>query len=51
MSKRRHASTLEAIFAQPVRATVRWSDIEALFESLDAEVTEGEGDVLAWLPR
>ena len=35
--------TLEAIFADPLRANVRWSDIEALFLALAAEVSEGRG--------
>jgi hypothetical protein len=41
MSK--HRSTLEAIFAEPVRANVLWSDVEALFRHLGAEVASGRG--------
>jgi hypothetical protein len=35
--------TLTAIFAEPVRANISWHDIESLFHSLGAEVTEGDG--------
>lgn len=43
MSRRKHATTLQAIFAQSVQASIRWSDIESLLESLGAEIEEGEG--------
>ena len=39
----RHASTLRAVFADPVRANVPWRDVEALFEALGAEIGEGSG--------
>lgn len=39
----KHRSTLEAIFADPVRAGIAWRDIEALLVSCGAEVTEGNG--------
>lgn len=35
--------TLEAVFADPVRANVRWKDVEALFVAMGAEVSEGAG--------
>lgn len=41
--KRKHQATLECIFARPVSANVRWSDIEALFQELGAEIDEREG--------
>lgn len=41
--KRKHQRTLELIFARPVSANVRWTDIEALFRSLGAEFDEREG--------
>jgi hypothetical protein len=41
--KRKHLSTLAQIFARPVSGTIRWSDIEALFVALGAEVSEREG--------
>lgn len=41
--KKRHLKTLELIFARPVSGSVKWSDIEALFMALDAEITEREG--------
>jgi len=43
MSKRKHAEILRDIFAHPVHADVRWSDIESLFEFLGAEIEEGKG--------
>ncbi|MEW6613263.1 MAG: type II toxin-antitoxin system HicA family toxin [Pseudomonadota bacterium] len=39
----RHQKTLQAIFDQPVRANVAWSDIEALLRACGAEITEGNG--------
>ena len=41
MSK--HEKTLIAIFADPVRSSIRWRDIEALFKSLGAAVEERAG--------
>jgi hypothetical protein len=40
---RKHLATLEAIFAAPVRASIAWSDIEALFRACGAEISEGSG--------
>lgn len=40
---KKHRKTLEAIFENPVRATIAWRDIEALFEVLGAEISEGSG--------
>ncbi|OYW40998.1 MAG: hypothetical protein B7Z42_02630 [Brevundimonas sp. 12-68-7] len=39
----RHSRTLVAIFAEPVRANVLWSDVEALFKAAGADVSEGRG--------
>jgi len=41
--KRKHQRTLEQIFARPVSANVRWTDIEVLFVELGGQVTEREG--------
>lgn len=41
MSK--HEKTLQAVFSDPVRANINWSDIEALFEANGAEISEGRG--------
>jgi len=41
MSK--HDKTLQAIFAEPVRAGINWFDIESLLGHLGAEITEGAG--------
>jgi hypothetical protein len=41
--KKRHRATLELIFARPVNGSIRWADLEALFASLGAEVSERDG--------
>ena len=40
---RKHQATLEAVFATPVRASITWADIEALFLACGAEMSEGSG--------
>jgi hypothetical protein len=40
---RKHQATLAAIFADPVRASIVWRDIEALLEACGAEISEGAG--------
>lgn len=39
----KHANTLETIFEEPVRSSVPWREVEALFIGLGAEVSEGSG--------
>jgi hypothetical protein len=39
----KHENTLKAIFADPVRASFNWSDIESLLKYLGAEISEGAG--------
>jgi len=39
----KHERTLQAVFEDPVRANIVWSEIEGLFIYLGAEVTEGSG--------
>jgi hypothetical protein len=39
----RHRKTLEAIFPEPVPATLEWARIAALFVALGARVIEGRG--------
>jgi predicted RNA binding protein YcfA (HicA-like mRNA interferase family) len=39
----KHRKTLRAIFENPVRSNVVWTDVEKLFEALGAEVSEGRG--------
>jgi hypothetical protein len=39
----RHCNTLQAIFADPVRANVPWAEIEALFIAAGASISEGRG--------
>jgi hypothetical protein len=39
----KHRTTLDAVFASPVRASIAWRDIEALFAACGAEISEGQG--------
>jgi hypothetical protein len=39
----RHRATLQAVFADPVRANVAWADVEALFIAAGASVSQGRG--------
>lgn len=39
----KHAKTLEAICANPVRSGIYWRDIVALFEAVGANVRQGQG--------
>lgn len=41
--KRKQEKTLNRIFSRPVSGSIRWTDIEALFAELGAEITEREG--------
>lgn len=41
--RKKHAETLKAIFHTPVLSSVKWSDVEALFISLGADLVEGAG--------
>lgn len=41
--QKRHKRTLAQIFARPVSGTIKWSEIEALFVELGAEISEREG--------
>jgi hypothetical protein len=40
---RKHRATLDAVFATPVRASIAWRDIEALFVACGADISEGQG--------
>lgn len=39
----KNRKVLDAIFENPVRSDIKWSDIEALFFNLGAEISEGNG--------
>ncbi len=41
--RRKHRKTLEAIFADPIRSNIQWSDIEAMLAAAGAEIGEGRG--------
>jgi HicA toxin of bacterial toxin-antitoxin, len=38
-----HRRTLEAIYSRPTPANIAWREIEALFETLGADISEGSG--------
>lgn len=40
---KKYRRTLEAIFASPTQSSINWKDIEALFITLGAAITEGRG--------
>jgi HicA toxin of bacterial toxin-antitoxin, len=40
---KKHRKTLEAIFENPVRSNVAWSDIEKMLQALGSELSEGSG--------
>jgi HicA toxin of bacterial toxin-antitoxin, len=40
---KRHQRTLRAIFEDPVKSGILWSDIERLLVALGAEISEGRG--------
>ncbi len=44
--RRKHRATLVAIFAEPVRSNIRWSDIDAMLAAAGAEISEGRGSRL-----
>lgn len=39
----KHRATLEAVFADPVRANIAWREIELLLTALGADLREGNG--------
>jgi hypothetical protein len=39
----KHRKTLDAIFDEPVRIAILWSDIEKLLIACGAEISEGRG--------
>lgn len=45
--RKKHRHVLNALFAQPVRANIRWNDIEGLFRELGAEISERQGSRVA----
>ena len=41
--KNKHQKTLELIYARPTSGNIKWHDIESLFISLGAELSERQG--------
>ncbi len=41
--QKKHQRTLENIYHKPILSNIVWSDIEALFKILGAELSEGNG--------
>ncbi|MDI6791273.1 MAG: type II toxin-antitoxin system HicA family toxin [bacterium] len=46
---KRHRRTINAIFAQPISGNIKWRDVEALFNALEAVINEREGSRVAVL--
>jgi hypothetical protein len=40
---KKHQRTFDSIFENPVRASIKWNDIENMLIALGAEITEGRG--------
>ena len=40
---KKHQRTLDNIFDSPIRANVKWDDIQKMIIALGAEITEGRG--------
>jgi len=40
---KKHRKTLAAVFEDPVKSSIAWSDIERLLTALGAEISEGSG--------
>ena len=45
--KRKHQKTLELIYKRPTSGNIPWTDIEALFVALGADVSERTGSRVA----
>jgi len=41
--KSKHRKILQAVFENPVRANILWTDIESLLVACGAEISEGRG--------
>jgi len=41
--KSKHRKTLQAVFENPVRANIPWTDIESLLVACGSEISEGRG--------
>lgn len=39
----KYVKTLQAVFADPVRANIAWKDIEGMLKAYGAEISEGHG--------
>ncbi len=40
---KKHRKTLQAVFEDPVKSNIAWSDIEKMLIALGAEISEGSG--------
>jgi hypothetical protein len=41
--KGKSKKTLQDIFAVPIKSSIAWKDVEALFQALNADISEGQG--------
>lgn len=39
----KHDNTLRAIFSDPIRSGIRWSEVESMLKHRGAEISEGAG--------
>jgi hypothetical protein len=39
----KHEQTLQAVFSDPIRSNINWSDIEAMLKSYGARISQGRG--------
>jgi hypothetical protein len=39
----KHEKTLRAVFSDPIRAHINWSDIEAMLKANGADISQGRG--------
>lgn len=45
----KHRKTLEAVFADSVRSSIKWADIQSLLLACGAKLIEGEGSRVRFL--
>lgn len=39
----KHSKTFEAIFSQPVKKNIKWSDVEKLIKAVGGVIKQGDG--------
>ncbi|MBQ4211813.1 MAG: type II toxin-antitoxin system HicA family toxin [Selenomonas sp.] len=41
--KNKHIQTYRAIYSEPIKSNIKWTDIESMFIAIGAIITEGNG--------